>query len=143
MNSRLFPDVNVWVGLHHQVHEHHKKAAAWFDALDADHTLVFCRQTQMGFFRLLTTGAVMGDEVLTQRQCWTLYRQWIAGGKATLENEPAAVGPLFELRTMADASSPKEWMDAYLAAFAETVNLTLVTFDRALAAKVKGAVLLI
>jgi predicted nucleic acid-binding protein len=33
-------------------------------------------------------------------------------------------------------------MDAYLAAFAEAANLTLVTFDRALAGKVEGAVLL-
>jgi hypothetical protein len=142
MSSQLLPDVNVWVALHHQVHEHHESALAWFEALDTEYTLVFCRQTQMGFFRLLTTDAVMGDEVLTQGQCWTLYRQWISGGKATLENEPATVSQAFEQRTMADASSPKEWMDAYLAAFAETAGVQLVTFDRALAAKVKGAVLL-
>jgi hypothetical protein len=142
MSSRHFPDVNVWVALHHQIHEHHERSLAWFDGLGAKDTLVFCRQTQMGLFRLLTTDAVMGDEVLTQRQCWTLYRQWISGGKAKLENEPATVSQAFEQRTMADASSPKEWMDAYLAAFAETAGIQLVTFDRALAAKVKGAVLL-
>jgi predicted nucleic acid-binding protein len=33
-------------------------------------------------------------------------------------------------------------MDAYLTAFAERAELTLVTFDRALAAKAQGAVLL-
>jgi toxin-antitoxin system PIN domain toxin len=142
MSLRHFPDVNVWVALHHQLHEHHERALAWFNGLDPEHTLVFCRQTQMGFFRLLTTGAVMGDEVLTQRQCWMLYWQWISGGKATQENELATVSLAFEQRTMADASSPKEWMDAYLAAFAETAGIQLVTFDRALAAKVKGAVLL-
>jgi toxin-antitoxin system PIN domain toxin len=142
MSSPLLPDVNVWMALHHQIHEHHEAALAWFEALDAERTLVFCRQTQMGFFRLLTTDAVMGDEALTQRQCWTLYWHWISGGKATLENEPATVGQAFEQRTMADASSPKEWMDAYLAAFAETAGIQLVTFDHALAAKVKGAVLL-
>jgi hypothetical protein len=142
MSSQLFPDVNVWVALHHQVHEHHAKALAWFEALDSEKTLVFCRQTQLGFFRLLTTYAVMGDEILTQRQCWARYRQWISDGKATLENEPATVSLAFERRTMADASSPKEWMDAYLAAFAETAGVQLVTFDRALAAKAKGAVLL-
>jgi predicted nucleic acid-binding protein len=38
--------------------------------------------------------------------------------------------------------SPKIWADSYLAAFAVAGNLTLVTMDRALAAKVKGAVLL-
>jgi predicted nucleic acid-binding protein len=36
----------------------------------------------------------------------------------------------------------KRWADAYLAALAETAELTLVTFDRVLAGKVKGAVLL-
>ena len=142
MNSRHFPDVNVWVALHHQVHEHHVSALQWFESLEAEDTLVFCRQTQMGFFRLLTTDAVMGDEVLTQHQCWTLYRQWISGGKAKLENEPATVSLVFERRTNAHTSSPKEWMDAYLAAFAEAGNLTLITFDRALASKAKNPLLL-
>ncbi len=142
MNSPLFPDVNVWLALHHQIHEHHEKALAWFEGLEVERRLVFCRQTHMGFFRLLTTGAVMGDEVLTKRQCWTLYKRWISGGKATLENEPAKMSLAFEQRTMTDGASPKEWTDAYLAAFAETAGIQLVTFDRALAGKAKGAVLL-
>jgi uncharacterized protein len=142
MNSRLFPDVNVWVALHHQVHERHESSLAWFDGLEPQSTLVFCRQTQMGFFRLLTSDAVMGDETLTQRRCWTLYRQWISGGKAEMLAEPAGVGAAFEQQTTTDITSPKTWMDAYLAAFAEGAKLTLVTFDRALAGQVKGAILL-
>lgn len=142
MTLRLFPDVNVWVALHHQVHAHHASAMRWFNGLEPDAVLVFCRQTQMGWFRLLTTEVVMGDEALTQRQCWALYREWITGGKARLESEPAGVGRVFEQRTMANSFSPKTWSDAYLAAFAETGKLTLVTIDRALAGKVEGAVLL-
>jgi predicted nucleic acid-binding protein len=45
-------------------------------------------------------------------------------------------------KTGGASASPKAWADAYLAAFAEASCLTLVTFDRALAGKVKGAVLL-
>lgn len=142
MNSRLFPDVNVWVALHHQIHEFHERALEWFEGMDSESVLVFCRQTQLGFFRLLTTDAVMGDEVLTQRQCWALYRRWISGGKATLQSEPHDMDRAFELRSTKDSASPKEWTDAYLAAFADMAGLRLVTFDRALAAKVKGAVLL-
>ena len=142
MNSRLFPDVNVWVALHHQIHEHHALAMRWFRALAPETELAFCRQTQMGWFRLLTTEAVMGDETLTQRECWALYREWITEGKARLESEPTGAGQIFEQRTTAKTSSPKIWMDSYLAAFAESGKLTLVTFDRALAGKVKGAVLL-
>jgi toxin-antitoxin system PIN domain toxin len=142
MNSRLFPDVNVWVALHHQIHAHHATALHWFEALGPESILIFCRQTQMGLFRLLTTEAVMGDEALAQRECWTLYRRWIAGGRARFESEPAGVGPAFEKRTAADTASPKMWTDAYLAAFAEAGNLTLVTFDQALARRATGAVLL-
>jgi uncharacterized protein len=142
MSSPLLPDVNVWVALHHQLHSHHEAAIAWFMQLDPEHTMVFCRQTQLGFFRLLSTEAVMGDEALTQRQCWEIYRRWITDGKAELLSEPAGVSPAFEQRTLNGTASPKAWMDAYLSAFAEAAHLTLVTFDRALAAKVKGAVLL-
>lgn len=142
MSSRLFPDINVWVALHHELHSHHTIALEWFEGLEPEDTLVFCRQTQMGFFRLLTTEAVMGDEVLTQRQCWMLYRQWIARRKAILAYESQAAGMIFERRSQSESPSPKEWMDAYLAAFAEAGRLTLVTMDRALAGKAKGAVLL-
>jgi predicted nucleic acid-binding protein len=36
----------------------------------------------------------------------------------------------------------KDWADSYLAAFAAVGQLTLVTFDRGLRAKVKAAILL-
>jgi len=130
------------VALHHEIHTHHEAALRWFAALRPETTLIFCRQTQVGLFRLLTSEEVMGDEALAERECWALYRRWIAGGKARLESEPAGVGPAFEKRTGGGSSSPKTWTDAYLAAFAEVGNLALVTFDQALARKAKGAVLL-
>jgi len=142
MSLLLLPDVNVWVALHHQAHLHHEFANTWFDSLDQLSTLIFCRQTQMGFFRLLTTEAVMGDEALTQRECWDRYWKWLKGGRAAFRTEPAGMEKAFQARTMKDAHSPKEWTDAYLAGFAELGGLKLVTFDPALAAKAKGAVLL-
>ena len=142
MSLRLFPDVNVWVALHHELHAHHGVANGWFDSLDRHSILIFCRQTQMGLFRLLTTEAVMGDETLTQKQCWTLYGHWLNGGKGAFRAEPAGQEEAFQSRTTKDTSSPKEWMDAYLAAFAELSGLRIVTFDRALAGKAKGSVLL-
>jgi toxin-antitoxin system PIN domain toxin len=141
MTSWLLPDVNVWVAMHHQRHAHHNAAQAWYDGLN-EPLLVFCRQTQLGFFRILTTLTVMGNETLTQRQCWTIYEKWLAGGFAIEQPEPLDIGPAFRNRTFAAEPAPKTWMDAYLAAFAETAGLTLVTFDRALAGKAKGAVLL-
>jgi len=141
MTSWLLPDVNVWVALHHQRHAHHIAATAWYEGLN-EPLLVFCRQTQLGFFRILTTSAVMGNETLTQQQCWTIYEKWLAGGFAIEQPEPLDIGLAFRARTFATEPEPKTWMDAYLAAFAEAANLTLVTFDRALAAKTPGALLL-
>jgi predicted nucleic acid-binding protein len=39
-------------------------------------------------------------------------------------------------------AAPKVWADAYLSAFAETSQLTLVTFDRAFRGKAKPLILL-
>lgn len=142
MTSSIFPDVNVWLALSHQIHTHHTIAMRWFAAQDENSTFVFCRQTQMGFFRLMTTEAILGSEVLTQHQCWALYDHWTVSGKAILATEPAGLETALRLRTSMDSPSPKTWADAYLAAFAEATRLTLVTFDRALAGKAKGAVLL-
>jgi toxin-antitoxin system PIN domain toxin len=142
MTSWLLPDVNLWLALHAERHEHHEVAKAWFDALDEYRTLVFCRQTQLGLFRLLTSPVVMGDETLTQRQCWAIYQEWLAAGRTVLQPEPAEIEAAFRARTSVAEPATKMWTDSYLASFAETARLTLVTFDRALAGKTKGAVLL-
>ena len=141
MTSWLLPDINVWVAMHHQRHDRHATAKAWFGGL-SEGMLVFCRQTQLGFFRLMTNSAVMGEETITQRQCWGIFEDWLASGWAMMQNEPPGIEPAFRARTRADEPATKAWTDAYLAAFAETAGLTLVTFDRALAARVSGAVVL-
>lgn len=142
MTSSFLPDINVWIALQYEAHRHHTKAVAWFRSLDDTTSLVFCRHTQIGMFRLLTTDAVMHGAPLTQKQCWGIYAQWTDGGRAFLHAEPSGVDTAFQHLTLADSPLPKTWADAYLAAFADEANLTLVTFDRALAGKVKGTVLL-
>lgn len=142
MTSSFLPDINVWIALHHEAHGHHAEAVAWFRLLDESDTLVFCRHTQIGMFRLLSTDAVMLGAPLTQRQCWTIYTRWIDGGRAILHAEPSGIDAAFQRLTSSDSPSPKQWADAYLAAFAETARLTLVTFDKALAEKAPGSLLL-
>ena len=84
----------------------------------------------------------MGQEVLTQPKCWLIYDQWISTGQVAWVDEPRDLEAGLRTLTAGATSSPKTWIDAYLAAFAEAGGLTLVTFDRALAGKAKGAVLL-
>jgi toxin-antitoxin system PIN domain toxin len=138
----LFPDINVWVALTYEGHVHHSNAAEWFATLSPDAALGFCRFTQLGLLRLLTAGAVMGDEVMTQPQAWRAYDQWLQDPRVELVDEPAEIEARFRALTRLRQPATKDWADAYLAAFATVGQLTLVTFDRGLRAKVTSAILL-
>ena len=132
MKSFLFPDVNVWVALTHNRHVHHATAANWF--LNCEGSLCFCRFTQLGLLRLLTTEQVMQQDVLTQAKAWQVYRCWLDDSRVEFHLEPASEDfeKLFERFSSHARPSPKVWADAYLAAFATAAGLTLVTFDGAL-----------
>jgi uncharacterized protein len=140
--TSLFPDINVWVALTYEGHVHHTTAAAWFAQLPLDVTLAFCRFTQLGLLRLLTTAAVMGDEVMTQPEAWAAYDRWLQDPRVTLVDEPAEIEMPFRALTRRRQPATKDWADSFLAAFATVGQLTLVTFDRGLQVKAKPAILL-
>lgn len=140
--SSLFPDINVWVALTYEGHAHHAAAVTWFTTLHQDSSLIFCRFTQLGLLRLLTTGAVMGDEVMTQPAAWAAYDRWRGDERVDFIDEPPGLESRFRTMTHSRLAAPKDWADSYLAAFAATSQLTLVTFDRALRTKAKPLVLL-
>jgi toxin-antitoxin system PIN domain toxin len=130
MTPFLFPDVNVWLALTHSRHAQHANTARWFGSL-TDEKLLFCRFTQIGLLRLLTNPAVMEDEVLGQRQAWRAYRRWYDDPRIEFHREPESpeFETWFEKLSESPRPSTKLWADAYLAAFAKTAGLTLVTFD--------------
>ena len=97
--TSLFPDINVWVALTYEGHVHHTAAAAWFVELPPDVTLAFCRFTQRGLLRLLTTAAVMGDEVMTQPQAWAAYDRWLQDPRVMFVDEPPEIEPHFRALT--------------------------------------------
>jgi len=142
MTSSVFPDVNVWLALSSRDHQHFSSAWNWYQALPQQTTLSFCRFTQLGYLRLLTTQSVMGQGTLTQADAWTAYDRWIEDAESRLIEEPAGLEVIFRSLTSSNLASPKDWADAYLAAFAEEAGFTLATFDRALAAKAKGSMLI-
>lgn len=86
-------DVNVWLALVVDTHQHHPAATEWLAEIEEPEAVRFCRGTQQSLVRLLTTASV---------------------------TRPFASCPTV---------SPKLWMDAYLAAFAVTAGLTMVTID--------------
>ena len=142
MTSLVFPDINVWLALVFDRHMHSAAARRWYDSLDPSISFVFCRHTQLGLLRLLSTESAMGDDVMTQRQCWQVYDRWFESGQAVLFEESKRLEDRLRERASEPIVAPKLWADAYLAAFAEAAGLTLVTFDRALAGRVPDSVLL-
>jgi hypothetical protein len=142
MKSLIFPDVNVWLALNYEKHVHSPSAVRWYKSLDPAAILIFCRHTQLGLFRLLSSEVVLNEDVKRQSECWGIFDRWIESGEALLLQEPQHLDRPLRARTSAAAVSPKLWADAYLAAFAVAAGLTLATFDRALAGKTRGAVLL-
>jgi toxin-antitoxin system PIN domain toxin len=140
--SFLFPDINVWVALTHAGHVHHDVARDWYASLEPAVRLHFGRLTQLGFLRLLTADAVMGEDVLTQTQAWAVYDRWIEDDRVGFLDEPPGLDRQFRSLTRMRSASPKAWADAYLAAFAGAAQLTLVTFDRAFRGRAKPLILL-
>lgn len=140
--SFLFPDLNVWVALTYTKHVHYDRAHRWYVALPKDAHLCFCRFTQIGFLRLMTTAAVMGDEVLGQAAAWNLYDDWLREGEASCVDEPSSVEGVFRSLTRSTKITPKDWADSYLAAFATASEMQLVTFDHAFQGRLDNLLIL-
>lgn len=121
---------------------HHDIARDWFHSLQADARFHFCRFTQLGFLRLLTAEVVMGADVMNQTEAWAVYDRWMEDPRVGFLEEPPGIERRFRGLTRLKTASPKVWADAYLAAFADTSQLTMVTFDRAFRGKAKPMILL-
>ncbi|MEZ5418531.1 MAG: TA system VapC family ribonuclease toxin [Vicinamibacterales bacterium] len=120
------------MALSHAAHVHHEIAHDWFTSLDGGAHLAFCRITQLGFLRLLTAEAVMGDDAVSQATAWQVYDAWRRDDRVSFLEEPPGLDAAFRRRTQRRQAATKQWADAYLSAFAEASGATLVTFDRAL-----------
>lgn len=142
MSTYPFPDVNVWLALAHRIHPHHRVAHEWATQIDRAESFYLCRLTQLGVLRLLTTSSAMGKDVLTQGAAWVAFDHLAVYWDAVLMEEPLGFEASFRRATMRDEASPKHWADAYLATFAQGHELSLVTFDQAMAKRVRNSILL-
>ena len=132
MTSLSFPDVNLWLALAVPEHLHVGVAARWWK--ETEGRIAFCRLTQLGFLRLLTTAAVMRGKPLTSTEAWSVYRRYFEDDRVLFVAEPSGVERLFQKQSEGSAS-PRVWADAWLLAFAKAAGGTLVTFNKALATR--------
>jgi len=133
MNSLSFPDMNVWLALATVEHIHSAPARSWWESEDG--TIAFCRLTQLGFLRLMTTAAAMDGKPLTIAEAWRVYDRLYDDDRVTLVAEPAEVEKRFREKAVGRTASPKVWADAWLLATAQEAGGVLVTFDKALAGR--------
>ena len=129
----FLPDVNLWLALVLSGHTHHGAARAWLAEVDGPGNVCFCRATQQALLRLLTTAAVFlpyGNSALSNREAWNVYAQFRKDARIAFADEAAEVESTWRTLAVSNASSPKAWMVSYLAAFAITAGMRLVTIDR-------------
>jgi toxin-antitoxin system PIN domain toxin len=122
-------DINVWLALAYDRHQHHMVARRWFEEADSDR-FFFCRLTQIGFLRLLVNPAVMGRDVRTATEAWRLYDELAAHDQISFVFEPEPFERGFRSLTRASRMSHRSWPDAYLGALARSLSYRVVSFDR-------------
>jgi predicted nucleic acid-binding protein len=66
---------------------------------------------------------------------WEVYDQCRADERIAFLPERDGLDPKLRALARGHQSSPNVWADAYLAAFASTAGLRLVTFDKALGSR--------
>jgi len=128
-----FPDMNVWLALATPEHIHAAIAKRWWEQENG--TIAFCRLSQLGFLRLMTTAAAMDGKPLTIAEAWRVYDRFYDDDRVTLISEPPEVEERFREKAVGRTVSPKVWADSWLLAFAQAAEGLLVTFDKALGAR--------
>ncbi len=82
------------------------------------------------------------DQVKNQQEAWTAYDRWLEDERIEMLEEPGGLEAHLRALTRSPHAAPKEWADSYLAAFAISSRLTIVTFDRSFRGKAKDLLLL-
>ena len=127
------PDMNIWLALASPEHIHYRQALQWWQFYAG--SIAFCRLSQLGILRLMTTAAAMDGKPLGISEAWRVYDRFYEDSRVIFLSEPPSVDETFRIKAGGHSASPKLWADAWLLAVAEAADGVLVTFDKALAAR--------
>ena len=87
--SGWLPDVNVWLSLCYDRHEHHQQAVNWLETVRIP--VYFCRVTQMSLLRLLTNPRVVSSDILTPQDAIGVYRELRSDERVRYTHGPANI----------------------------------------------------
>ncbi len=122
------PDINFWINLAFDARTDHVAARTWLEN-EPDRHCVFCRYTQRGFLRLATTKAAVEHQLCTMNEAWLVYGRFFNDGRIGYSQEPEDLEIPWRGYSGGTLSSPNVWNDAYLAAFANALDIEVVSFD--------------
>ena len=107
----FLPDVNFWLALAFQSHQHYASAGAWMKSVARD-SCCMCRVTQMGFLRLATNPSVLPSDVLSMADAWRVYDEMMSDERIVYAEEPADIAAAWRNLTQGATFSPNVWTDA-------------------------------
>ena len=73
---------------------------------------------------------VMGSAAVTLQQAWQAYDKLFSDPHVGYVDELVGIEPVWRSLTQTHLFSPKVWNDAYLAAFARTIDFAVITLDK-------------
>lgn len=72
----------------------------------------------------------MGKDTVTPAKAWRIWEMLACDERAEfISMEPPGLEDAWQANIAGRKATPKLWMDAYLAAWAKSANLAIVTFD--------------
>ncbi len=132
MPGSLF-DTSVWIAAVFTSHPFHLPAQKNLQQAASAEPAVFCRATQQSFLRLASTPALLkayGATGLTNRDALVALGALLALPQVCEREESPGALALWHRLASRDTASPKVWMDAYLAAFAISGGMRMVSLDQ-------------
>ena len=122
------PDINFWVALAFQSHQHHASAKSWMKSAPLQ-SCCFCRLAQLGFLRISSNRKIFPLDALPMHEAWRVFDELLADYRVVFADEPDDVEVILRSLTQQQTFSTNVWGDAYLAAFAKAADFEVVTFD--------------
>ena len=127
-------DSNCWPPIAFDRHGNHAAAVAAIGRTTPERPAYFCRVTEQSVVRLLSATAIQAmyeSPLITNEGAVRLLNEWHSEPNVAFVDEPIGTRDLWLHLANRNTASPKLWVNAYLAAFAISGKLRLITNDKA------------
>ena len=122
------PDINVWIALSAPEHAHRIRADRYWHE-SAPEMVVFNIVTMLGLVRISSNAPLFHGSAKTPIGAWMQFQKWMdLPGTSFMEDSPE-VRKTLDTIIHSGVVTGKTFTDAYLAAFAISNGLRLVSFD--------------